>query len=101
MKAQKLKKLKSEETVVTVSVENLGTTKEREEVTQVRVFATEPARITVRKGVTIPVGDFQFARVDVELSLPCYREEVKRAYPLVANWVEDKVKEEITLITKD
>ena len=93
-----MKKVKSEEIKITVTKSYLGTSKEQRGTIEIRPFATEPAYLTVKKGVTLPVGEYQFARIDVSLSFPCYREEVNEVYKLANAWVEKKLDEETKVV---
>jgi len=46
---------------------------------EVRKFEVEPAYISVNHGRTVNLGDYESARVDVRVSVPCYREEITDA----------------------
>jgi len=58
---------------------------------KVHKFQTTPAMVTVRYGLTLNLGNYESARVDVEVSVPCYKEEIDDAYVFVEKFVEDKV----------
>lgn len=47
----------------------------------IRPFATIPAKVAVKLGRTINLGNYESARVDVSMEIPCYREEVLDVYP--------------------
>lgn len=66
----------------------------RQELQQLAVhqFVTEPAKVTLSKGLTIGMGNYQFARFDVGVTLPCYAEEVPDAIALVDEFVEERLK---------
>jgi hypothetical protein len=60
----------------------------------VRPFETNPASISVKAGATVNLGNYESARVDVMLSMPCYIEEIEEVYPKVKEWVDGKLAEE-------
>ena len=41
------------------------------------IFETDPAYVRVSHGVTKSIGDYESLRVDVSLSVPCYREQIE------------------------
>ena len=45
------------------------------EAVRVPIFRTTPARVRVNGGMTISLGNMEFARVDVAVEMPCYPEE--------------------------
>ena len=61
----------------------------------VRPFASEVAHVSVRKGLTRNLGDFESARVDVTLTMPCYPEEALTVFEAVNEAVEDMVSDEM------
>ena len=62
---------------------------------EVNTFATDPARVQVGYGTTLNLGNFESARVDVLVSVPCYKEEIDDAFVAAKKWVEEKVAAEI------
>ena len=46
---------------------------------EVRKFEVEPAYISVNHGRTANLGNYESARVDVRVSVPCYAEEIEEA----------------------
>jgi len=67
-----------------------------EERIKIRPFVTDTARVTVKGGATVNMGNYESARVDISLSLPCYVEEVEEVYAFCLKFVDDRVKEEYT-----
>jgi len=61
---------------------------------RIRPFATNPATVSVKAGATVNLGNFESARIDVMLSMPCYVEEVNFIYEQVKDWVDDRVQKE-------
>ena len=66
----------------------------KNETLQVHRFLTEPAKVSVSMGLTLNLGNFQTARLDISLLVPCYREEVEGAYAYAREWVETRVNAE-------
>ena len=48
-----------------------------EETIQIRPFATDPAKVRVGRGVTINMGNFESARIDISIEMPCYVEDAQ------------------------
>ena len=57
-------------------------------------FHTTPANISVKGGATINLGNYESARIDVMLSMPCYVEEIEEVFPKVKDWVDKKLAKE-------
>jgi hypothetical protein len=62
---------------------------------KVGVFQTATAKVSVSKGLTINLGNFESARVTVGLDLPCYVEETKEIEEVVNKMVEDRIQAEV------
>ncbi len=64
---------------------------------RIRPFVSATANISVKAGATISLGEktYEFARVDVMLSMPCYPEEIDAVYPKVKDWVDERMKKEV------
>ena len=62
-----------------------------EEHIEIRPFVSEAARVRIAKGLTLNLGDYRSARVDVDLSLPCYPEEFGDMIETVNNLVESRL----------
>jgi aspartate/tyrosine/aromatic aminotransferase len=67
----------------------------KEEVSQdrirIRPFVSNAASISVKAGFTKNLGNYESARVDVMLTMPCYPEEVDRIYEEVKDWVDARI----------
>lgn len=61
------------------------------EAINIRRFETDAAKVFVSMGLTINLGDFSSARIDVGLSVPCYAEERDAAYVETTEWVQSRV----------
>lgn len=63
---------------------------------EVRRFESEPAYVRANYGLTINLGNYESARCDVSVTLPCYMEEIDAAF--VEAWkiakreIQDQVK---------
>jgi len=62
---------------------------------EVHKFVTDPARVNVDFGFTVNMGNYEFVRIDVGISVPCYKEEADEAYEHAKEWASSRVKEEI------
>jgi len=66
---------------------------------EVQAFAegTVPARVKVSQGLTINMGNYESARIDAGVELPCYVEEVsdafERAYAICGEQLQAQVSE--------
>jgi len=65
------------------------------ETIEVTKFETEPARVRVGFGLTINLGNYESARLDVSVEVPCYKEQVDDAYTQAKVWVEERVQSEV------
>jgi hypothetical protein len=59
-----------------------------------------PAIVGTTRGLTLSLGSFEFARVDVSLQLPCNADSIEEAYQVVEKWVDDKVESQVKSIRK-
>lgn len=59
----------------------------------VPLFGTQSARVRVSAGATRNLGDYNSARVDVMIELPCYPEEseMRRAYEFASTMLDELV----------
>jgi len=51
----------------------------KEDLITVDAFETIPATIDAKLGMTVNLGNYESMRVDVGVSLPCYKEEISKA----------------------
>jgi hypothetical protein len=65
---------------------------------RVGVFKTVPARVMVTKGLTLNLGNYESARVTVGFESPCYPEEVKEVEGCLNEFVEERLKQEVSEI---
>ena len=80
---------------------------EHEELEEVRVpiFGPNvvPARLRVHGSATRNLGDFNSARVEVMLDMPCLPElsEVDRVYAMASAWVEERIAQELDNVIQE
>ena len=74
-----------------------GQPQEEIETVEVPVFATEVAMVSIEGGITRHVGDHNFIKVSVSLSLPCLpiESEWDRAYQIGSDFVRAKLEREL------
>lgn len=74
------------------------TVRATEEVPAVLKFETTPAVVTRGYGLTINRGNFESARVDVSVSVPCYVEDIEAADHWAAAFCEERIKQEVASV---
>jgi hypothetical protein len=67
----------------------------KEETIKIHRYVTQPATVGCELGGTVNMGNYEFARVGVTVSVPCYREEVEGASSWAKDFVEERFKKEI------
>ncbi len=72
-----------------------GREEDQENTLVVKTFVTNPATVTVSYGRTVNLGDFEFARIDMKLSLPCYVEEIPSTFSYADNMVKELLSQEV------
>lgn len=98
--SQETRSALGEEGIITVSQTMFNQVSETREHISIRPFATTPARVGVKFGRTINLGNYESARVDVSFDIPCYVEEAPRVYSEVLEMAETRISEEVAKITK-
>jgi hypothetical protein len=78
-----------------------GQEEETKEVVRVPVFHTAPARIRVVGSVTRNLGDYNSARVEVMIEVPCNPEasEIDRAYKWASEVLDTYIPEQLAAAT--
>jgi len=97
------KKIKINEKEATVSVSRtvLKQQSERNKKIKIRPFVTDTASVSVKMGLTIPLGGYSSARVDVMISVPCYIEEIPLVYKETHSLVEKLIDAEAAKFDKE
>ena len=101
-----MKKEEGQDRPVTVTVDNRyvrGNGEERvktetTDVVEVRRFDTTPAVVRRGYGMTINLGNYESARITVEVSVPCYVQDLAEADEFASEFCEKRIKEEIKSI---
>ena len=83
---------------ITVSETKFNQISEEKQLIQVRPFATDPAHICVKLGRTINLGNYESAKIDVSVDIPCYVEECQRVYREVMDFVQERLTEEVAKV---
>ena len=65
---------------------------------EVRTFLAAPAGVSVGYGATINLGDYESAKVNVQVSVPCYTEELDEAILFASGIAEKRVRREVAEI---
>ena len=63
--------------------------------TPVMRFLTQPAKVTVKYGATLNIGNYESARVDVAVEMPCYSEDVDETYRLVSDYAGTLIESQV------
>lgn len=98
------KKVIEKEGLLTVSTtisrmgELVKTVTDKTDKIKIRPFVTDTATVSVKKGVTKSIANYESARVDVMLSVPCYVEEMLPTYEALNESVEELISEELEKI---
>mgnify|MGYP000093891773 CR=1 FL=1 len=66
-----------------------------QQVLEVHEFQTTPAMVEVKAGMTKAIGQFEFLRVDVGITRPCYTEEIEEVQGEVAIKVANALNDEL------
>lgn len=61
----------------------------------VHVFITDPAYVRVNAGVTKNMGNFESLRVDVSITMPCYRETTDEVFEVLSDNVATLLDNEV------
>lgn len=83
---------------VTTQYGKTGEEKNAELKIEVRKFDVEPAYVRANYGLTINLGNYESARCDVSVTLPCYVEEVPAAFEKAWGIAKDQIKEQVKSI---
>lgn len=67
-----------------------------DEVEEVRKFDTTPAVVRRGYGLTLNQGNYESARIDVSVEVPCYLPDIAKADEFAAAFCEERVRKEVT-----
>ena len=65
-----------------------------ESIIEIKDFETTPARVNLKYGLTMNMGNYESVRVDVGIDIPCYVEEIDAAYKKAQEFVIEKINQE-------
>jgi hypothetical protein len=85
---------------VTRTYGKIGAPESKDETIEVHTFQTPPAAVDVGYGLTLNIGNYESARVDVRVTVPCYREELDDAYAFARKWAEERIAVEVKEVRK-
>ena len=92
--------VKSMTATVTTVYGKIGLPSSKDEEIAVRTFVTNPAMVEIGYGLTLNIGNYESARIDVRVSLPCYVEETDQAFAFAKKWTEERIQTEVKEIRK-
>ena len=69
---------------------------DEQETFSVRKFDSEPAYVTVKAGLTKELGSYEFLRIDISASIPCYVEEMNDAFDFLGEKVAHRLDQEVS-----
>ena len=67
----------------------------KDEVVEVRRFDTTPAIVRRGYGLTLNQGNYESARIDVSVEVPCYLADIFKADKWAAEFCEQRVRKEV------
>ena len=62
---------------------------------------TPPVELHLSMGLTKNLGEFQFARMDIGVSIPCMPEEMEHYFKRAKKWITTKLQREVQRINED
>ncbi len=62
---------------------------------EVRTFDTPHATVKAQYGLTLNLGNYESARVDAGIELPCYPEEIAEAFEQAWKLCQDEIQNQI------
>ncbi len=102
MTEKKEERYSEQEGILQVTKTVFGKESFTEERIPIHRFATQPAIVSVKAGATLGLKvKFEFGRIDVFLSIPCYKEEVDDIFPRVKDWVDERMTKEVAELKKE
>lgn len=53
-------------------------------------------RVSIEGGRTVNLGNYESARINVSISMPCTKEDLNETYEWASKWVDEKVSEAVS-----
>lgn len=85
----------SKEAFVEVDVTTIGQEKSDNRRIRIRPFISATANVSVNAGATVNLGNYESARINVMLSMPCYPEEIDEVFEKAKEWVDIRLGKEV------
>lgn len=85
---------------VTVTKTVFGKEEVTEDTIAVQAFQTQPANVSVKAGCTVNMTNYESGRIDIMVSIPCYKEEIDDVFPRVKDWVDERMTKEYQELKK-
>lgn len=91
----------AEEGTILVRRAAYGNEQETTDRVRVPMFRTPPARVRLSGSVTRNLGDYNSARVEVMIEMPCYPEEseIRRVYDWASSLLDELIPQELAKAT--
>lgn len=101
--AKKIKNVEVKGAQAEISVKNKDKSEQEsvEKVGDDNLFEEPPCNVGITAGMTINLGDYNSAKVQVSIHIPCKPEDIEEAYEFGRDWVEGKVTELVEQIKED
>ena len=72
----------------------------KEDQIEVNRFETNVATVSIKKGITKNLGNYESVRVDVMVSVPCYVEEIDTIYDELDLVVDEQINQQLEAINE-
>lgn len=69
-----------------------------DETINVRPFVVEAAEVSLTRGRTINLGNYESVRLDVSIKVPCYLEEAVDAFKFARRFTAERLDEEVRMV---
>lgn len=89
------KKVEAKAAKATTNKKNIDGSEEQhqEQVGDERLFEDPPCNVGVSGGFTYNLGNFNSAKVQISINVPCPHDEIDETYEFAKEWVDDRVQE--------
>lgn len=95
-----IKELQSDEVTISVSKTTLGNVKTKAQKISIRPFVTDTAKVGVKVGRLISLGNYENVKVEIFISSPAYVEEIVDVFKQVKTLASDLLDAEVDEIEK-
>jgi hypothetical protein len=91
--------VEGEEALISVSKTYLGQITTKQEKIKVRPFVTDTAKVGIKVGRLLSLGNYENIRIEIFISSPAYVEEIVDVYKQVKNLATDLLDSEVAELT--